>query len=157
MPTLTSGGKANLAQGGIGLGIDVTTGEVNSFFHNKVLFQDSFPEKYRFLQGKFISYWSEILLYSSQIQIYVNLGYLALDWVITPDGPKLLEINARAGLEVQNVSAVPLRARLRKVENLKITDPLKGIEIAHSLFQENPVNHISAGKVLYAKQRGILV
>jgi phosphoribosylamine-glycine ligase len=29
---------------------------------------------------------------------------LALDLVITDDGPKLLEINARAGLELQNIT-----------------------------------------------------
>jgi len=72
-----------------------------------------------------MGYWNDILLYSSQIQIFANLGYLALDWVITPTGPKLLELNARAGLEVQNVSGIALRSRLQKVENLRITDPVK--------------------------------
>ncbi|MCB9806877.1 hypothetical protein H6768_03180 [Candidatus Peribacteria bacterium] len=66
-----------------------------------------------------------MLLYSSQIQIFANLGYLALDWVITSTGPKLLELNARAGLEVQNVNGIGLRSRLQKIENLRITDPVK--------------------------------
>ncbi|MBP6921684.1 DUF1704 domain-containing protein, partial [Candidatus Gracilibacteria bacterium] len=154
MPTGLSGGKANLAQGGVGFGIDVTTGEIHSFFQHKILHMDMFPEKYRFLRGKKIGYWNDILLYSSQIQIFANLGYLALDWVITPTGPKLLELNARAGLEVQNVNGIALRSRLRKVENIRITDPVKGVEIARSLFHEHPLFQIQEDKILYQKQKG---
>jgi hypothetical protein len=154
MPTALSGGKANLAQGGAGFGIDVTTGEVHSFFQHKILHHDIFPEKYRFLRGKKIGYWNDILLYSSQIQIFANLGYLALDWVITPTGPKLLEINARAGLEVQNVNGIALRSRLRKVENIRITDPVKWVEIARSLFHDHPLFQIQEDKILYQKQKG---
>ena len=72
-----------------------------------------------------LPYWNDILLYSSQVQAYTKLGYLALDWVITKNGPKLLEINARAGLEIQNVNLVPLAARLAQVETLKIHSPEK--------------------------------
>jgi predicted MFS family arabinose efflux permease len=50
MPTALSGGKANLAQGGAGFGIDVTTGEILSFFQHKTLHHDVFPERYRFLR-----------------------------------------------------------------------------------------------------------
>lgn len=45
--------------------------------------------------------------------------------MITSTGPKLLELNARAGLEVQNVNGIGLRSRLQKIENLRITDPVK--------------------------------
>jgi len=153
MPTAASAWKANLAQGGAGFGIDVATGEIHSFFQNKTLHHDLFPEKYRFLRGKKMGYWNDILLYSSQIQIFANLGYLALDWVITPTGPKLLELNARAGLEVQNVSGIALRSRLQKVENLRITDPVKWVEIARSLFHEHPLFQIQENKILYVKQK----
>lgn len=127
---------------------------MHSFFQHKTLHHEIFPEKYRYLRGKKIGYWNDILLYSSQIQIFANLGYLALDWVITPSGPKLLEINARAGLEVQNVNGIPLRSRLQKVENLHITDPVKGVEIARSLFREEPVFHVQENRIFYAKQKG---
>lgn len=157
MPTALSGGKANLAQGGAGFGIDVTTGEILSFFQHKTLHHDVFPERYRFLRWKKIGYWNDILLYSSQIQIFANLGYLALDWVITPTGPKLLELNARAGLEVQNVNGIALRSRLRKVENIRITDPVKGVEIARSLFHEQPLFQIQEDKILYQKQKWCII
>lgn len=83
MPTEESGGKANLAQGGIGLGIDIGSGEVTSFFQNKRVFKTHFPVGFEHMKGSVIPYWDNILLYSSQIQFYTGLGYLALDWVIT--------------------------------------------------------------------------
>ena len=156
MPTELSGGKANLAQGGAGFGIDIATGEVQTFFQNKVLHYNTFPEEMRFLKGKKLEYWNDILLYSAQIQTLANLGYLALDWVITEDGPKLLELNARAGLEVQNVNGIPLLFRLKKVENLTITDPVKGVEIARSLFHKKPIFHVREDRLLYSRQKAIV-
>lgn len=70
-------------------------------------------------------YRDDILHYSAKIQYFVNIGYIALDRVITPTGPKILEINARAGNEIQNVSLTPLKQRLNKVEDLKIDTPEK--------------------------------
>ncbi|MCA9378536.1 hypothetical protein KC711_06715 [Candidatus Peregrinibacteria bacterium] len=77
------------------------------------------------MRDKAIPFWDDILLFSAQVQAYTKLGYLALDWVITKNGPKLLEINARAGLEIQNVNLVPLDSRLRKIEDIKILTPEK--------------------------------
>lgn len=54
--------------------------------------------------------------------------------MITNEGPKLLEINARAGLEVQKVSDTRLKKVLDKIADLKVIDPEKGVEIAKSLF-----------------------
>ncbi|USN54431.1 MAG: hypothetical protein H6765_07870 [Candidatus Peribacteria bacterium] len=48
-----------------------------------------------------------------------------MDWVITDDGPKLLEINARAGLKIQNVLGIPLRQRLEKISDIKVSSPEK--------------------------------
>lgn len=75
--------------------------------------------------GKKIPYRNDILFLSSKVQYFVNLGYLALDRVITNDGPKLLEINARAGLEVQKVTDTRLAKTLEKIADLKVTDPEK--------------------------------
>lgn len=83
MPTELSGGKANLAQGGIGLGLNIANGEVMSFFQHKKNHTEKFPDGWDFFRGSVVSFWDKILLYSSQIQFYTGLGYLALDWVIT--------------------------------------------------------------------------
>ena len=96
-----------------------------SFFQSKKSYTTIFPSGYENLQNQYIPFWEDILLYSSQVQMHTKLGYLALDWVITKNGPKLLEINARAGLEIQNVNLVPLAKRLRQVENLKVLSPEK--------------------------------
>ena len=127
-----------------------------SFFQNKKSFKEKFPDGYEHLKGSIVPFWDNILLYSSQIQFYTGLGYLALDWVITKNGPKLLEINARAGLEIQNVNLVPLAKRLEQVDDLKIKSPEKGVEIAKSLFH-SAVSSGAVGKkiIRFAQQATI--
>lgn len=93
-------------------------------FQGKI-YTHNFPEIFSELFHKKIPHWEHILEFSSQIQGYIDLGYLALDWAITQDGPKLLEINARAGLEIQNVTGIPLRTRLERIKNIKIADTKK--------------------------------
>jgi phosphoribosylamine-glycine ligase len=81
---------------------------------------------------------------------------LALDRVITEDGPKLLEINARAGLEVQNISDTRLQKILNKIEDLQIQDPQKGVEIGKTLLAREYSNSPEMHKILYLSQDGIL-
>jgi hypothetical protein len=134
IPTPESNGKANINSGGIGCGIDLQSGKIFSTLSHNKLYKQKFPKESRAYQGKKIPFWDDLLFYSSKIQYFVNMGYLALDWVITEDGPKLLEINARAGLEVQKISDVRLKNVLHKIEDLNIQDPQKGVEIAQTLF-----------------------
>lgn len=155
LPTEASGGKANLARWGIGLGLNVATGTVEKLLRYKKVYQNEFPEGYQELQGDRLPYWDLILQYSSKIQFYTNLGYLALDWVITTDGPKLLEMNARAWLEVQNANILPLRRRLEQVSNLTITDPEKGVEIAKTLFDTDTLG-ISQQNKLYLREMALI-
>ena len=45
------------------------------------------------------------------------LGYLGVDVVIDEDlGPLVLEVNAKPGLQVQNVTGVGLATRLKEVD-----------------------------------------
>ncbi|MFA5747981.1 MAG: sugar-transfer associated ATP-grasp domain-containing protein [Candidatus Absconditabacterales bacterium] len=155
MPTINSGGKANLAQGGMGFGIEIGTGKIKSMLKKNKILTSNFPLEYSNFLNKKIPYRNDILFLSSKIQFFVNLGYLALDWVITQDGPKLLEINARAGLEVQKVSNIRLKKILEKISDLKIIDPEKGVEIAKTLFTPEKTN-LNANKILYLSQNGKL-
>lgn len=134
VPTARSGGKANLAQGGIGMGLDLGTGEITSMYQDRTRHVGKFPAPFRDFPGRKIPYWNTILTLSSRIQYFTNLGYIALDWVVTDSGPKLLEINARAGLEIQNACGIKLRTRLEKVAGIPVEEPEKGVEIAQSLF-----------------------
>lgn len=153
MPTEYSGGKANLAQGGIWLWLSISDGRVMSMSQDKVSYVEQFPQQYTELRWTIVSYWNDILLYSAQVQAYTKLGYLALDWVITRNGPKLLEINARAWLEIQNVNLVPLERRLSQVEWLKIASPEKWVEIAKALFHPKiQLFQEQHKKILYLEQ-----
>lgn len=154
IPTDKSEGKANIATGGIGAGIDLGNGQVNSIFVHRKLYRNKFPSAYAHLKHKKIPFWDELLLLSSKVQYFVNLGYLALDRVITQDGPKLLEINARAGLEIQNIADIRLKRVLDKIEDLKIQDPEKGVQIAQTLFSKNKSEAIKKNQILYLTQRG---
>ena len=156
VPTEESKWKANLAQWGIGLWIDIATGKVINMLYKNKMYKNKFPEKYADLKDKKIPYRNDILFLSSKVQYYVNLWYLALDWVITNDGPKLLEINARAGLEVQKVTNTRLARTLDKISDLKINDPEKWVEIATSLFTKEHSASRSNEKILYLSQYGKL-
>lgn len=152
MPTSTSGWKANLAQGWIGLGIEVGSGIINTIYINWKVYKNEFPIKYAHLKWFEIPFWNDIMLASSKTQFFVNLGYLALDWVITEKWPKILEINARAGLEIQNVCLLPLKSRLDKIKDLKIAEPEKWVELAKSLFSDKVTDKFTTQKVIYLSQ-----
>jgi len=154
VPTEESKWKANLAQGGIWLWIDIATGKVMTLLYKNKMYKHKFPAKFAEFKDKRIPYRNDILLLSSKVQYYVNLWYLALDRVITNDWPKLLEINARAGLEVQKVTDIRLARTLDKISDLKITDPEKWVEIAKSLFTKGHNPNRGNEKVLYLSQYG---
>ncbi len=72
--------------------------------------------------------------------------------MITNEWPKLLEINARAWLEVQKVSDTKLKNILDKIADLKIIDPEKWVEIAKSLFTPEKSDLLWQYKLLYLSQ-----
>src|SRR5690606_18854282 len=119
VPTQESRGKANLHMGGLGLGIDLSKGEITHMSHyNRII--KHHPD-FGDLKGVKIPFWNEVLLQATQIQQIITLGYLAVDIVIDADmGPTLLEINARAGLGVQIANLAPLRDRLDRVAGVKV-------------------------------------
>lgn len=156
IPTEESEGKANINAWGIGCGIDIQTGNIYSTLYEGKIYKKLFPKVSKMYQGMKIPFWDDLLFLSSKIQYFVNLWYLALDRVITEDGPKLLEINARAGLEVQNISDTRLQKILNKIEDLQIQDPQKGVEIGKTLLAREYSNSPEMHKILYLSQDGIL-
>ncbi len=151
IPTERSGWKANLAAGWIWAWIDIWTWIIKSVYMNHKSYTNKFPSEYKYLKWIKIPYRDDILLWSSKIQYFVNLWYLALDWVITDDWPKLLEINARAWLELQNITWIKLANILDKISDLKIKYPEKWVEIAKTLFSQED-KEILPQKVLYLSQ-----
>jgi len=157
VPTKDSGGKANLAQWGLWFGIEVGSGKITSLLWKNKIYKTKFPKKFAHFQNKKLPYWNDILFLSSKVQYFVNLGYLALDRVITGEWPKLLEINARAWLEVQKVSDTKLKNVLNKIADLKIIDPEKWVEIAKSLFTPEKSDLLGQNKLLYLSQYANLI
>lgn len=152
MPTKSSDWKANLAQWWIWVWIEVWSWIINTLYKNRKVYKNSFPVEYDELKWYAIPFWEEILLSSSKTQFFVNLWYLALDWVITESWPKILEINARAGLEIQNVCLLPLKNRLDKIQDLKVLEPEKWVELSKSLFSEKLSSKDKKNKIIYLSQ-----
>lgn len=134
LPTRESGGRANLHQGAIGVGVDIATGITTyaiysgGYIHFK-------PGTKRKLHGIKIPEWNSILETSVRAQEASGLGYVGVDIVLHPEkGPMVLELNAQPGLLIQLANKAGLRKRLEKVEDLVVRDGLHGVKIAKALF-----------------------
>lgn len=133
LPTKESQSRANLHQGAIGVGIDISNGKATHIIQNNRII-DEVPG-FGTIRGLDIPFWEEILLIASKVQLETNLGYMAVDIAIDRTlGPVLLEINARAGLGVQVANLAPLKRRLDRVQGVKVSSPEKGVRIAQDVF-----------------------
>lgn len=134
LPTEESGGRANLHQGAIGVGIEIASGITTRAFW-KGRYIKRLPGTKIKLHGIKIPEWDRILELASESQSISGLGFAGVDIVIDKtEGPQVLEINARPGLEIQNVNFAPLLKRIRRVEDLKIKTNDKAVRVAKELF-----------------------
>jgi alpha-L-glutamate ligase-like protein len=115
LPTKSSDGRANLHQGAIGAGLNLCDGSTNNaVIKNQVV--DIHPDTGHKLSGLKLPFWKEILDLAAHCYDMVELGYLGVDIVLTPDkGPILLELNARPGLGIQIANLAGLVPRLEKI------------------------------------------
>lgn len=112
LPTRESGGRANLHQGGIGVGIDLASGlSVGGCYKGTVI--DRHPESNSELAGLKVPHFFEMLEYAQRISEVVGLGYIGIDFVCDARyGPLVLEVNARPGLAIQIANRTGIRSRL---------------------------------------------
>ena len=152
LPTKESGGKANLQQGGIGVGIDLATGVTTTAVQGKAKIIDYVPGTRLLLSGIKIPYWKDILLLAVKAQEVSGMGYLGADVAIDRErGPVFLEINARPGLSIQVANLSGLRERLERIKGLKIKTAQRGVRVGRDLFGgeiEEEVEDISGRKVI---------
>ncbi len=151
LPTYKSKGKSNLQLGGIGVGIDISTGKTTTAVIKNKIFGETnikyLPYTKIPLKGIQIPYWDEILSIAIQASEAINLGYAGIDIAIDKEfGPVVLEVNARPGLSIQNANLATLRNRLEIIRNLEITDYKKGIKIAKELFGKEYQKNITESK-----------
>lgn len=116
LPTKTSNGRANLHQGGIGAGIDLTSGITHHAVQRNRLVAYH-PDTGRPLVGLRVPYWREVLRMARRVAEAVELGYLGVDIVVDARlGPMLLEANARPGLAIQIANGRGLLPRLQAID-----------------------------------------
>jgi alpha-L-glutamate ligase-like protein len=136
LPTRESGGRANLHQGAVGVGVDIASGVTT----NAVLYDELIkfvPGKEVKLVGFSLPLWEEILKLAVRAAQISGLGFAGVDIVIDPErGPMVLELNSRPGLAIQLANLAPLKRRLERVEGLKVDSAEKGVRIAQALFSK---------------------
>lgn len=144
LPTKESGGRANLHQGAIGVGIDIATGiTTRAIWHGKeIVFK---PGTKRKLHGIKIPKWDTILEIAVRCQVASHLGYVGVDIVLHPErGPMVLEINSQPGLQIQLANKAGLRRRLERVDELEVKTADHGVKIAKALFAQDFADRVMA-------------
>ena len=117
LPTKESDGRANLHQGAIGVGIDIETG-ITVHATIKREFLDVHPDSSAYLLNRKIVHWSELVEMGKKISRDIPLKYLGIDIAVSDQGPKVLEINVRPGIEIQNVNFKGMRQILIASDDL---------------------------------------
>ncbi|WP_353779027.1 sugar-transfer associated ATP-grasp domain-containing protein [Winogradskyella sp. 3972H.M.0a.05] len=115
VPTKKSNGKANLHQGGIGIGIDMKNGVLTQGYDGSH-YMDLHPDSQSLIAGKAIPFWEEILKISIETSKHFPLNYLGVDIVLdAKKGPMIMEVNVRPGLGIQLVNKTGLKKTLQQV------------------------------------------
>lgn len=115
MPTDQSDGKANLHQGGLGIGVDMEQGKL-TFVYDGNCYHEVHPDNNNMVSGKKIPQWEAILDLAIQTSKAFPLNYLGVDIVLDEkEGPMVLEINVRPGLGIQLANKTGLKNILEQI------------------------------------------
>ena len=142
LPTRSSGGKANLHQGAIGAGIDIHSGlTLHGVSQNEIV--EYHPDTMQPTSNVQIPYWNEILQIAASCYELTGMGYLGVDIVLdAQEGPLMLELNARPGLNIQIANQEGLLHRLRLVEQHAMQQPqeaiLSRVQFSQKSFKRTP-------------------
>ncbi len=116
LPTLASDGKANLHRGAIGVGIDMAGGTTLAGVHRSGVVTHH-PDTHKPLKGIQVPHWERMLVIAANAVDMTGLDYLGVDLVIDQEqGPLLLELNARPGLQIQIANQTGLLRRLDLID-----------------------------------------
>ncbi len=117
LPTRQSQGKANLHQGAIGVGLDLSSGvTLGGTWHNQKI--ERHPDTANAVAGLTVPDWEECLELAARCYDLTGLGYLGVDLVMDREfGPMMLELNARPGLNIQIAMDDDLLRRCRIIED----------------------------------------
>jgi alpha-L-glutamate ligase-like protein len=115
LPTRASGGRANLHQGGVGVGVNVQSG-LTTLAVCRGRAVACHPDTDEPLNGRSVPDWPAVLTIAQRVARATGLGYVGVDVVPTTQGPMVLEANARPGLAIQAANAVGLRSVLERID-----------------------------------------
>lgn len=115
VPTLASGGRANLHRGAIGVAIRLSDGEaLRAVLRRQDIARH--PDNDSPLTGFKVPHWDQVLQVARRAAAVLPLPYLGADVVLSAEsGPLVMEVNVRPGLEIQNVAGQGLRRPLERV------------------------------------------
>ncbi|MBK1695912.1 alpha-L-glutamate ligase-like protein [Rhodovibrio salinarum] len=134
LPTAASGGKANLHKGGLGAGVDISSGVTTTAVCNDHAVQ-CHPDTGKDIAGVAVPHWEEMMHMSARAQEITQLDYLGVDIVLDRlQGPLLLELNARPGLAIQIANNTGQRHRLDAID--QAIDDLPDVESRVAFAQE---------------------
>lgn len=116
LSTKASGGRANLHQGAVGVGLRITDGKsLEAVMFDKPI--KLHPDTNADLSTLNIPYWREHLLIAAKGYEMTGLGYLGADIVLDQErGPMMLELNARPGLAIQIANGKGLACILKEID-----------------------------------------
>lgn len=116
LATAQSGGRANLHQGAVGVGLDVKTGKtLKAVMHNLPVTHH--PDTKADLMSLSVPFWKEHLIIGAKAFEMTGLGYLGADIVLDKNkGPMMLELNARPGLAIQIANGKGLLNAIKNIE-----------------------------------------
>ncbi|MFJ4145842.1 alpha-L-glutamate ligase-like protein [Pseudomonas sp. NPDC089734] len=135
LPTRQSGGKANLHQGAIGVGVGLASGvTLEGTWLNSII--NKHPDTTNAVDGVQLPYWNGFMKLAAQCYELCGLGYIGVDMVLDQEkGPLILELNARPGLNIQIANNCGLTHRTQAVEaHLE--------ELARQGIQETPEERV---------------
>ncbi|HYD50157.1 MAG TPA: alpha-L-glutamate ligase-like protein [Terriglobales bacterium] len=137
LPTDESSGRANLHQGAIAVGIELSSGRAVHAIHHSHSIERHVDTGHP-LVGFAVPRWDEVMSLAARASDISGLGYLGVDVVVDAHhGPLLLELNARPGLAIQLANNEGLLPRL--LQAARVTDaPLlsweQRCELSRKLF-----------------------
>lgn len=137
IPTASSGGRANLHQGAMALGIDLGTGETTYGVTggNRTFF--TFPHSDTKTSGIKIPYWVDVLKMAVRAANATGFVYMGADIFVHPEkGPMVAELNRAPGLSIQLANRSGLYRRLERIEEIEARSVSHAVKIAQSLFTE---------------------
>jgi alpha-L-glutamate ligase-like protein len=112
LPTRMSSGKANLHQGAVGVGVNISTGKTQFGVWQNHVVEHHTDTGYP-VSGLDIPGWERLLSISAGCYELTGLGYIGVDLVLDGQkGPLMLELNARPGLAIQIANRTGLAPRL---------------------------------------------